>query len=184
MDTEPGKTALKLAKGLAAELAEFVLTDTRPLTKGVQAAYGQARAGEPAVYDLLISDRELVSATRDLFVNRHYAQSVEQAFKYINNLVKNRTGLAFDGADLMNRAFSVGAPVLKLSDLKTQSQKDQQIGYMLMLAGAMTGIRNPRAHEHSHLDDPSAALELLGFANHLARMVSGASRARKRRSRS
>lgn len=181
MDSHPGKTALELAKELSAELAEFGPTESSRRTKSLPAPGDAADA--PALYDRLVNDPELVAATRDLFANRHYAQSVEQAFKYVNNLVKSRTGLAFDGADLMNRAFSVGAPSLKLSGLKTQSQKDQQIGYMLMLAGAMTGIRNPRAHEHSHLDDPGVALELLGFANHLARTVRAASRARKRRSK-
>ena len=36
-----------------------------------------------------------------------------------------------------------------------------------MFAGAMTGIRNPRAHEHELKDDPKVALELLALANHL-----------------
>jgi Protein of unknown function (Hypoth_ymh) len=47
---------------------------------------------------------------------------------------------------------------------------------MDIFAGAMTGIRNPRAHEHAYLDDPRTALELLALANHLARMARGATR--------
>jgi hypothetical protein len=45
----------------------------------------------------------------------------------------------------------------------------------------MTGIRNPRAHEHNYLDEPHAALELLALANHLFRLVMQATRTRGRK---
>jgi uncharacterized protein (TIGR02391 family) len=115
-------------------------------------------------YELLIDDEELRTTTQALFRDGHWAQSVEEGFKYVNNLVKHRSGLAADGADLMRRALSLKDPTLKLSDLKTQSQKDQQLGYMEILAGVMTGVRNPRAHEHRYLEDPRIALELLCLA--------------------
>lgn len=179
MDSQGVRRALRLARGLSAELDGLVR---------VQPALRESGDGQPRTelgsallrYDQLIDDPELISTTRELYANGHFAQSVEEAFKYINNLVKHRTGLKSDGADLMNRAFSLSAPRLKLSGLKTQSQKDQQTGYMMMLGGAMTGIRNPRAHEHQYLDDPRAALELLCFANHLARHVRSAVRTRTR----
>jgi uncharacterized protein (TIGR02391 family) len=184
VDAQSGKTALKLARELNAELAELIPTEPTSQPARVPISSRQALGDWPDLYDLLITDHELVVTSRELFVNRHFAQSVEQAFKYVNNLVKTRSGLTQDGADLMNRAFSPSSPLLKLSALTTQSQKDQQVGYMMMLAGAMTGIRNPRAHEHGHLDDPAAALELLGFANHLAQLIRGATRARRRRAKS
>lgn len=76
-----------------------------------------------------------------------------------------------DGVKLMQNAFSPNNPVLKLNDLITQSEKDQQRGYMELFAAVITGVRNPRAHEHAYLDDPETALELLGLANHLVRIA-------------
>lgn len=137
--------------------------------------------GVVELYDVVIDSNELRSVTRKLFVDGHYARAVEEAYKRINNTVKAKSGLSADGQDLMNQAFSLRKPVLKLNDLETDSQKDEQLGYMLSLGGCMTGIRNPRAHEHQLWDSPSVALEMLAWANHLMRIIDKAKRVRKRK---
>ena len=38
-------------------------------------------------------------------------------------------------------------PLLSINGLKTSSERSEQLGYQMMLAGAMVGIRNPRAHD-------------------------------------
>ncbi len=53
------------------------------------------------------------------------------------------------------------------------------IGYMQILQGTMTGIRNPRAHEHAYLDEPHNALEILALCNHVVRIVRRATRTKK-----
>jgi uncharacterized protein (TIGR02391 family) len=159
------------------------------LAQQIQAAVGErakrfAPAAVPdplALFDAMVTESELRDETRQLFMDGHYPQAVEEGFKYLNNLVKRRTGNTADGAALMTTAFSLKGPLLRLGTLKSQSQKDQQLGYMQILAGCMTGIRNPRAHEHKHLDDPRNAVELLGLCNHLVRIVNSATRTRKRR---
>ena len=80
----------------------------------------------------------------------------------------------------MTTAFSPTSPYLKLTPLRTRFQQDEQQGYMQIMAGAMTGIRNPRAHEHQNLDDPRTALELLALCNHLVRIVTRATKPRRR----
>ncbi len=118
-------------------------------------------------------DREAIrSVSRKLFEDGHYARSVEEAFKCLNNAVKEKSGLSDqDGYRLMQGAFSAKSPVLRLNDLLTVSDKDEQLGYMNMFAGAIAGIRNPRAHEHEIDDQPDVALELLTLANHLMRKL-------------
>lgn len=131
------------------------------------------------LYDGLIDSNELRNVTRKLFMDGHYARAVEEAYKCINNTVKAKSGLSADGQDLMNQAFGVKNPVLKLNALKTDSQKNEQVGYMLCLGGCMTGIRNPRAHEHQLWDSPDVALEMLAWANHLMRIIHKAKRVGK-----
>lgn len=131
------------------------------------------------LYDVLIDSKELRNVTRKLFMDGHYARAVEEAYKCMNNRVKAKSGLSADGQDLMNQAFSIKNPVLKLNALKTDSQKNEQVGYMLCLGGCMTGIRNPRAHEHQLWDSPDVALEILAWANHLMRIIDKAKRVRK-----
>jgi uncharacterized protein (TIGR02391 family) len=134
-------------------------------------------------FDLLVTDPNLVDVARSPFEDGYYAYAVEEAAKYVNNLVKQRSGEGNrDGASLMAHVFSLNNPKLRINDLKTPSKQDQQQGYMQILQGLMTGIRNPRAHEHQYLDEPEVALEMLGLCNHLVRVVKGAVRTRKRTS--
>ena len=77
---------------------------------------------------------------------------------------------------LMRTAFSANAPVLKLSESESQSARDEQLGYMEIFAGSMTGIRNPRAHDHELVDETEVALEMLGLANHLMRKLDAATK--------
>ena len=174
------------------------MTDIRAIAhniKHLQAAIDKLGLGRPSItkfikpkpndfiglYDVLINNKILISATKKLFVDGHYARAVEEAYKCLNNFVKSKSGLDIDGQDLMNQAFSINNPVLKLNKLQTKSEKDEQLGYMLALGGCMTGIRNPRAHEHLFRDAPDIALEMLTWANHLMRVIDNSKRAKKRK---
>ncbi len=86
----------------------------------------------------------------------HFADSIETAFKHINQTVKNKvkkkTGNELDGASLMNTAFSPKTPIISLDDLSTENGRNVQTGYMQIFAGSMTGIRNPKAHDIINID--------------------------------
>lgn len=170
------EAAAKRALAYARELQKVASGSIRPV--------GVPPNGAKHLLDELVTEPELREEVRQLYLDGHYSQAVEEGFKFLNNLVRRRTGSSADGAPLMTTAFSPKGPLLRLNDLKTTSQKDQQQGYMHMLEGAMIGIRNPRAHDHRHADEPRNALELLAFCNHLVRTVSSARRARRSKRRS
>ncbi len=90
------------------------------------------------------------------FESRHYADSVEAALKEVNTVVKKivqkEIGEELDGASLMQKALSLDNPILKLSDLSNESGRNIQKGYLQIFSGAMTGIRNPKAHENLVID--------------------------------
>ena len=120
------------------------------------------------MFDRLVTNDPLRQATRTRFRSRNFADAVEAAFKCVDNAVKEKSGLSDKGgSDLMFTAFNEKNPVLKLNELHSTTDRNEQEGYKHLFAGAMTGIRNPRAHEHELKDDPKVALELLAFANHL-----------------
>ena len=134
-------------------------------------------------FDIAVTDTELVGASRQLFADGHYARAVEEAFKCLNNAVKDKSEIYdLDGAGLMRTAFSANSPVLKLNLFRSQSDRDEQQGYMDLFAGSMTGIRNPRAHEHRLEDEPEVALEVIVFANHLMRKLEAATKSQPRAS--
>lgn len=96
--------------------------------------------------------KEIQRVSKNKFVDGYYADSVESAFKEVNtrvkNIVKKKTGQEFDGASLMQRAFSLENPIIKLDDLTTESGKNIQKGYLQIFSGSIIGIRNPKAHEN------------------------------------
>jgi uncharacterized protein (TIGR02391 family) len=99
-----------------------------------------------------IIHKDIAKVAEDKFKNGHYADAVESAFKeinkYVKKIVKEKSGEEVDGADLMNEAFSVNNPIIVLDDLSSETGKNVQKGYMQIFSGAMTGVRNPCAHEN------------------------------------
>jgi uncharacterized protein (TIGR02391 family) len=122
------------------------------------------------VFGRIVTEPEIVEVSRDLFASGHFNIAVEQAYKAIDKYVLERAGDGTcSGTRLMENVFSPEKPKLKLSELRTLSQKDEQKGYHRLYSGAMLGIRNPTTHEFDWIDDAETALELLVFAQHLLR---------------
>jgi uncharacterized protein (TIGR02391 family) len=155
----------------------------RPATAAVQAQPEPAQ--DPmARFDAVVTHLDLRAATRTLYRDGYFARAVEEAFKYLCNAVKGRANdQVRDGWDLMVQVFDPKAPVLRLSRLRSTSERDQQAGYRWIFAGVMTGIRNPRAHDHALADTPESALEMLVIANHLMRILAGSTKTTRGRSR-
>lgn len=120
----------------------------------------------------------IVTVARARFDANQFADAVEAALKEVNSIVKARMRRAgrgeMDGAQLMNAAFSPNAPVIVLDDLGTESGKQAQQGYMQIFAGAMTGIRNPKAHENISIT-PERAIHHLFLASLLLSKLDEAS---------
>lgn len=125
-------------------------------------------------YSSLDLHREIARAANKLYQDGHYANAVEAAVKALNGLVRLRSELAFDGTTLMERAFSPSNPVLKFNSLQDQSDKDEQKGFMQLFSGAVSGLRNPRAHGFIN-DDAERALEFIAFVSLLAKLLDEAS---------
>lgn len=95
---------------------------------------------------------EIIRVAKKKFEDGHYADAVESSLKEIDvrvkNIVKNSTGEELTGTGLMRKAFDLQHPILIIQDIDSQSGKDIQEGYSHIFAGAMQGIRNPKAHEN------------------------------------
>lgn len=113
----------------------------------------------------------VVYVSRDLFKDGYYSLAIFEACKALNKRVQDLSKLTTDGKALMLSAFSPSNPTLKVTELKTQSDKDEQEGYMHLYAGTMHGIRNPKAHDFVNIKDPYRALEYLGFISLLFRRL-------------
>lgn len=124
-------------------------------------------------YLSVVTDEELIKKTYKLFKDGHHARAIEEAFKYLDNLVykKSRMTNSLSGDSLMRLAFSPNNPILKLNNNFTESEKNEQKGYMEIMAGCLVGIRNPRAHDSDWEDSEENTIELLALADHLIKKV-------------
>ena len=101
----------------------------------------------------------------DKFIQGFYADAVESALKEVNSRVKQiykqYRGEEKDGQDLMRKAFSPTNPVLIFEGIETESGRNVQEGYMQIFAGAIQGIRNPKAHENTYISREDAIKRLI-----------------------
>jgi len=127
-------------------------------------------------YEGLELHPEIERAVGNLYRDGHYANAVEDATKALNALVRMRSGVEDkDGSTLMEAVFSPKNPILKFNKLADTSDIDEQKGFMMMLSGAVAGLRNPRAHKIIK-DDPEMALEFIAYVSLLAKLVDKSSK--------
>ena len=116
---------------------------------------------------------KIIEHCESRFESGHYSDAILTAYKVVLNEIKLITGLDMDGKPLVEKAMSLNSPIIKLNDLKTQSDKDEQLGFMLLLSGAALGIRNPKAHDLIPQDDPIRTLQYISFASLLLNRLDG-----------
>lgn len=117
----------------------------------------------------------------DRYLESHMEVAIFEAFKAVNNRVKEITGLNADGADLMARAFGDERdpnPPIRLADVSKESGRNIQSGFRFIFMGAVRGIRNPDAHELFEPVSEEEAFEELSLASMLMRRLDDASVAR------
>ena len=124
------------------------------------------------LFDALHFHPDIVKASRQLFIDGYFAQAIFEAFKMLEVFVKEKSReQSLNGLRLMARVFDEKKPILKLNDLSSQSEIDEQAGFKFLYMGAMRGIRNPKAHEYIVQDNPFRTLKYLAIASLLVERV-------------
>lgn len=114
---------------------------------------------------------EIASVSKKLFDNGHYAQATFEAFKLVDKHIQRLSKRSESGVKLMMKVFNESNPLIQLTDLACQTEKDEQEGYKFMFSGSIMAIRNPRGHEPGMSESPSQCLDYLGLASLLLRRV-------------
>lgn len=119
---------------------------------------------------------QIVTVSKALFDDRHYADANLAAFreviKRLKDYYKAKTGAEKDGDTLMNHAFGCEGrtPLIAFNGLSSTEEIDEQKGLMYLFKG-IVGIRNRKAHEWVVLDNPLKAVEYLALASLLMRLL-------------
>jgi uncharacterized protein (TIGR02391 family) len=100
------------------------------------------------------------------YYNAQYSDAILAAYKVVLNEIKDVANIHdLDGKALVEKALSISNPIIRLNNLETQSEKDEQLGFMMLFSGAAVGIRNPKAHDLVEQKDKLKTLRYLSFAS-------------------
>lgn len=113
-------------------------------------------------------------SSKKLFQDGHYANAAEDAFVELNGrakaiykkLVPSATKIP-DGTDLMHKLFGSNPLLCPVCDTSTESGDNYQQGFHFMTAGAMSALRNPKAHSNDEVLTKDEAMRRLMFASML-----------------
>jgi len=124
------------------EDGKVVHTSKATTLKGARARAGALRSK--------LEDRkvhsEIFNYCEAELLEENYFHAVLEAVKRIADRVRMLSGLTADGAELVNKAFSVRAPILAINNLSTETELSEQKGFCNILVGIFGAIRNPTAH--------------------------------------
>ena len=89
---------------------------------------------------------EVLNYCRAELLDENYFHAVFESTKGVAERIRLMSGLTIDGAELVNKAFSIQSPILVLVPLATESEKGEQKGFANLLVGLFGAVRNPLAH--------------------------------------
>lgn len=105
------------------------------------------------------------------YFNGHFRDAVLNSVVAVFDYIRSLTGIDADGDALVNKAFSLDDPFIILSELTSESGRNDQKGFMQIFRGAFQGIRDPAAHSLSHDLTAEEAAQYLIFASLLVRRL-------------
>lgn len=113
----------------------------------------------------------IIEHTLPKYKDGHLRNAVLDSIIAIFELIRQKTGLSEDGDKLVGKAFSLTDPYLILSEIDSESGKNDQKGFMQIITGSYQGIRNPSAHSLANDLTTLEAAQYLVFASLLARRI-------------
>lgn len=122
------------------------------------------------LFDAMQFHPRVVKASKSLFADGYYAQAIFEAFKAVENFVKEKSGSTLYGKQLMATVFNEDKPIIQVPEAG-HFDKDVQEGFKFLFMGGTLGIRNPKAHQEVIQKDPFITLEYLGFASFLIKRI-------------
>ncbi len=111
-------------------------------------------------------------------LQENYFHAVFEATKSIAEKIRIKTGLAGDGADIVDEAFKVSAPLLAVNTLRTETEQSEQKGFANLLRGMFGTFRNVTGHapKITWPIKEEDALDLLSLVSYLHRRLDQAVR--------
>ena len=78
----------------------------------------------------------------------NYFHTVFEAAKSIAESIRQKTGLSEDGSELIDKAFSIKNPLIKINSLSNETEESEHKGFANLIKGVFGMFRNTTAHSH------------------------------------
>ncbi len=117
--------------------------------------------------------QQVFTYCRAELVDQNYFHAVLEAIKGIAERIRSISGLSTDGAELVNTAFSVKAPLISINPLSTETEISEQKGFSNILVGLFGAVRNPTAHAPKTMWEITEqdALDVLSMVSYIHRKL-------------
>jgi uncharacterized protein (TIGR02391 family) len=151
----------------------------RQVTPATTLPEAQARAGRlrAALSQRNVHHDVLRFCRAELLQDNHF-HAVFEATKSVAQKIRDLTGLTGDGADIVDKAFGLRAPILAINSLRTDTEQSEQTGLANLLNGMFGTFRNPTGHAPKIIwkIEEQDALDLLSLVSYLHRRLDTAVR--------
>jgi uncharacterized protein (TIGR02391 family) len=76
----------------------------------------------------------------------NYFHTVFEAVKSVAETIRQKTGLTEDGSELIDKAFSIKNPLIRINSLSTETEESEHKGFANLIKGDFGMFRNTTAH--------------------------------------
>lgn len=90
---------------------------------------------------------EVLAYCRLELLRKDYYEAVFEAIKGLGSRMRRLTGIDADGYALVESTMAGSTPRLRINQLQTRTQRDEQLGVANLAKGLFSAFRNPAAHE-------------------------------------
>jgi uncharacterized protein (TIGR02391 family) len=134
---------------------------------------GAAQRNKTGAYLMSLStsiDSRLWASVQSAYEAGNYSAAILDSVHYLSELIRNKSGLDSDGHTLVGSALGGKNPIIKVNNLHTETDKNEQLGVEHLLRGVYSAIRNPRSHE-KRTDTCEVADVIISFVSYLAGLI-------------
>lgn len=166
-----GKIEIVLKKNDAASYLTIVNELIPDLENSIDEYYSSQPYSDMNYVILDLLHPRIITESYSLFKGGRFRDAVLNSIVSVFDLIRERTGIDKDGAELLAEAFSLQRPYLVLSTLDNESGRNDQKGFIQILQGLYQGVRNPKAHTLTIDSSQNIAAQYLIVSSLLCRRV-------------
>ena len=89
---------------------------------------------------------DVLTFCRAELLEKNYFHAVFEATKSVAQKFRDKTGLTGDGAEIVDKAFTLSAPLLAINTLGTDTERSEQAGFANLVKGMFGTFRNVTGH--------------------------------------